>query len=157
RGEYRVRPDRPVVTVHRIEGESGVQTRLEAAARLGLTRYIGRDTELAAMESALDRVLGGEGHIISVSGEAGIGKSRLLLEMRRKLEEKRIVVLSGRCEPDRRSISYMPFIEALRIALDLPERGSSAGLRHKAVTGIKAIDPNLEDYLPVYLHILSIP
>jgi serine/threonine protein kinase/tetratricopeptide (TPR) repeat protein len=157
RGEYRLRPDEGLVTVHQIHGESGVQTRLEAAARLGLTRYIGREKELAAMETALDRVLGGEGHLITVAGEAGIGKSRLLFEMRRKLEDRRIAVLSGRCEPDRRSISYMPFIDVLRNVLDLPERGSSAELRQKAVKAIKAIDPNLEDYLPIYLHILSIP
>jgi tetratricopeptide (TPR) repeat protein/class 3 adenylate cyclase len=157
RGEYRLRPDDALVTVHRIEGESGVQTRLEAAARLGLTRYIGREKELAAMESALEAVLGGQGCIVTVAGEAGIGKSRLLFEMRRKLEETQIPVLSGRCEPDRRSISYMPLIEALRNALDLPERGSSAELRQKAVSSIRAIDPNLEDFLPIYLHILSIP
>jgi serine/threonine protein kinase/tetratricopeptide (TPR) repeat protein len=157
RGEYRLRPDGKHVAVHRIEGETGVQTRLEAAARLGLTRYIGREKELASIESALERVLAGQGHLITVAGEAGIGKSRLLFEIRRKLDAARITALSGRCEPDRRSISYMPFIEVLRNALGLPERGSSAELRQKAVSGIKAIDPNLEDYLPIYLHILSIP
>src|SRR5215472_9313831 len=157
RGEYRLRPDTVPVAVYRIEGESGVQTRLEAAARLGLTRYIGREKELAAMESAVEGVLAGQGHLITVAGEAGIGKSRLLFEIRRKLDAARITVLSGRCEPDRRSISYMPFIEALRNALGLPERGSVAELRQKAMSGIKAIDPNLEDYLPIYLHILSIP
>jgi tetratricopeptide (TPR) repeat protein len=157
RGEYRLGPDEPCATVHRIEGESGVQTRLEAALQLGLTRYIGRERELAAMGSALESMLGGQGHLITIVGEAGIGKSRLLFEMRRKLEEKRVAVLSGRCEPDRRSISYMPFIEALRNALDLPARGSSAELKHRAISKIKEIDPNLEDYLPIYLHILSIP
>jgi serine/threonine protein kinase/tetratricopeptide (TPR) repeat protein len=157
RGEYRLRPETGPVAVYRIDSESGVQTRLEAAARLGLTRYIGREQELAAMESALERVLAGQGHLITVAGEAGIGKSRLLFEIRRKLEAARVTILSGRCEPDRRSISYMPFIEALRNALGLPERGSSAELRQKALSGIKAIDPNLEDYLPIYLHILSIP
>jgi serine/threonine protein kinase/tetratricopeptide (TPR) repeat protein len=157
RGEYRLRPDDSRVAVYRIDGESGVQTRLEAAARLGLTRYTGREKELASMESALELVLGGQGHLITVAGEAGIGKSRLLLEMRRKLDTARIAVFSGRCEPDRRSVSYKPFIEAVRNVLDLPERGSSAELRQKAVSGLKAIDPNLEDYLPIYLHILSIP
>jgi serine/threonine protein kinase/tetratricopeptide (TPR) repeat protein len=156
-GEYRLRPDEAPAAVHRIEGESGVQTRLEAAERLGLTRYIGREKELASIEAALQNVLGGEGHLITVAGEAGIGKSRLLFEMRRIFEKKRINVLSGRCEADRRSISYMPFIDALRAALDLPERGSSEELRQKAAAAIRAIDPDLEAYLPVYLHILSIP
>src|SRR5262249_48429365 len=158
RGEYRLRPDEPLVTVHRIDGESGVQTRLEAAAaRSGLTRYVGREKQLMAMEAGLEKLVSGEGHLVTVAGEAGIGKSRLLLEVRGKLEQKRITVLSGRCEPGRRSISYMPFIEALRNVLDLPHRGSSAELRQTAISGIKAIDPILEDYLPIYLHILSIP
>jgi serine/threonine protein kinase/tetratricopeptide (TPR) repeat protein len=156
-GEYRLRPDEPCATVHRIEGESGVQTRLEAALQMGLTRYIGRKRELAAIGSAIESMLGGQGHLITIVGEAGIGKSRLLFEMRRQLEDKHVAVLSGRCEPDRRSISYMPFIEALRNAVTPPASGSSAELKRSAISRIKEIDPNLEDYLPIYLHILSIP
>ncbi|HEY6333650.1 MAG TPA: AAA family ATPase, partial [Blastocatellia bacterium] len=157
RGEYRLRPEESCTPVHRIEGESGIQTRLEAALQLGLTRYIGRKRELAVIGSALDSMLGGQGHLVTIVGEAGVGKSRLLFEMRQQLEDRNVAVLSGRCEPDRRGISYMPFIEALRNAVNPPASGSSPELKSSVVSRIKEIDPNLEHYLPIYLHILSIP
>jgi tetratricopeptide (TPR) repeat protein/class 3 adenylate cyclase len=146
---------RPVV-VHRVTGETGVRTRLEAAEAFGLTRHTGRERELTELNSMLERTLAGEGHFVTVAGDAGIGKSRLLLEFRRRLDERQIPLLVGRCQPNKRNIPYLPFIEVLTDLLKLREEPSAEGLRATAISGIEAIDENLAAYIPVYLHLLSI-
>jgi hypothetical protein len=65
------------VEVYELVGASGVRQRLQAAALRGLTRFVGRDTEVAVLEQALERAEAGHGQVVAVVGEAGVGKSRL--------------------------------------------------------------------------------
>jgi serine/threonine protein kinase/tetratricopeptide (TPR) repeat protein len=144
----------PAIT-YRVLGESGVQTRLEAAQVLGLTRYTGREKELITLQTVYDKALKREGQFVTIVGEAGVGKSRLLLEFRRRLGENPAIILEGRCQPYGGNIPYQPFIDILRDVLDL--QGSDTDLVTDAVSGIRAIDPNLEVYIPLYFHLLSLP
>jgi len=83
-----------------------------------LTPLIGRDDELNLAREALDRVLSGSGGILFVSGEAGIGKSRLLAELRELTEnassEPRPLWLEGRCVSYGESLPYWPFRDLIR-------------------------------------------
>jgi predicted ATPase len=72
------------------------------------------------------------------------------------LDREKITVLQGRCQPYGRNIPYFPFIDALRRGLHLREEDSPAELLEKAVTNIRGIDPSLEQFIPLYLHLLSI-
>jgi len=141
---------------YRVIGESKIQTRFEAAEQKGFTTYIGRDQELAILRTCLEKAILGEGQFVTVMGEEGMGKSRLHYELRHKLDRKKITVLQGRCQPYGRNIPYFPFIDALRRGLHLREEESPAELLEKAVNNIKAIDPSLEQLIPLYLHLLSI-
>jgi class 3 adenylate cyclase/tetratricopeptide (TPR) repeat protein len=70
--------DRPIQLYHVIQ-PSGVRGRLEAlAATRGLTPFTGRENELRLLSDHWQRVRGGEGHLITIIGEPGIGKSRLI-------------------------------------------------------------------------------
>ena len=141
---------------YRVIGESKIQTRFEAAEQKGFTTYTGRDQELAILRTCLEKAILGEGQFVTVMGEEGMGKSRLHYELRHKLDRKKITVLQGRCQPYGRNIPYFPFIDALRRGLHLREEESPAELLEKAVANIKAIDPSLEQFIPLYLHLLSI-
>jgi len=154
-GPFPIKPKNKPVTVYRILKESGVHTRLEAAEQTGLTRYTGRDNELGALNRALAAARGGEGQFATVVGDAGVGKSRLLLEFQRGLAQ--VTVLQGQCQSYQSAIPYLPFIALLRDALKLREGDAPAQLLANAVAGIRAIDANLEYYIPVYLHLLSLP
>ncbi len=71
--------------------------------------------------------------------------------------QENVTVLQGRCDSYGSDIPYLPFIDALRWGLNLKkEEDSPAELLEKAVTNIKAIDPSLEQFIPLYLHLLSI-
>jgi tetratricopeptide (TPR) repeat protein/class 3 adenylate cyclase/tRNA A-37 threonylcarbamoyl transferase component Bud32 len=143
-----------VITPHRVVGESGVRTRLEGAERNGLTRFAGRDAQMGTLQSCLERSLTGEGQVVSVVGDAGVGKSRLRYEFLHTLDPAAVHVIEGRCESLGATTPYLPFIEALRHVLGLRD-----GVEHQAesvVDAIRAVDPDLGDFIPIYLHLLSI-
>jgi class 3 adenylate cyclase len=68
------------VEVFELVGASALRRRLQAAAARGLTRFVGREAELAAVRQALDQAAAGHGQVVAVVGEAGVGKSRLVYE-----------------------------------------------------------------------------
>src|SRR6185503_16533499 len=69
------------VEVFEVTGAGPARTRLQAAARRGLTRFVGRDTELEQLRRAQQLAGGGHGQVAAVVGEAGVGKSRLVYEL----------------------------------------------------------------------------
>jgi len=142
---------------YRVIGESAVQTRFEAARIHGFTAFTGREHELTTLYSCLEKTLAGKGQFVTVLGEAGLGKSRLTYEFRHSLNRSTITVVQGRCQSYGKSIPYFPHINALRRGFNLRAGDTPVELHEKAVFNVLAIDPSLEKYLPVYLHLLSIP
>jgi len=140
----------------RVIRESKIHSRFEASEQKGFTSYTGRDQELSTLSACLDKVFQKEGQFVTVVGEAGVGKSRLLYEFRHRLTHENITVLQGRCDSYGSDIPYLPLIDAMRWGLRLKEEDSPAELLEKAVTNIRVIDPSLEQFIPLYLHLLSI-
>jgi class 3 adenylate cyclase len=68
------------VEVFELTGASPLRRRLQAAAARGLTRFVGRQQELAALQQVLERAGAGHGQVVAIVGEAGVGKSRLVYE-----------------------------------------------------------------------------
>ena len=144
------------VTVYSVEGETGVHTRLQAAEIMGLTRYIGRTKEMAILQSALERTLAGEGQFVTVLGDAGVGKSRLVLEFLRTLDGRSINIIQSRCHARGSTTPYLPFIDLLADLIGVRRDKHDDEIRATAISRIKSIDPSLETYIPVFLHLLSI-
>src|SRR3989442_12296631 len=74
---------------------------------------IGREIELTELEDALLAAHRGEGQIVLVAGEAGVGKSRLASEVERRARKIGVTVLSGGCSEAELALPYLPFLEAL--------------------------------------------
>ena len=89
---------------------------------------VGRDNELDALESLYDRVLGeGRPHLVTVVGEAGVGKSRLLREFSRRVTEldPSVEIRTGRCLPYGAGIVYWALAEILRLECGIVDSDSS--------------------------------
>lgn len=141
---------------YRVQKKSQIQSRFEASALRGFSRYIGRRHELEILQGCLELIKLGKGALVTVIGEAGIGKSRLLHEFTRDLDATRVTVLQGKCQTFARSTPYYPFLEALRRELSLSEDTPLDDRASKVRTNILNIDPALAPYVPYYLHLLSI-
>jgi predicted ATPase/class 3 adenylate cyclase len=145
------------VTPYRIIEQTRVSSRFQAAEQRGFTRYVGREAELRALYRALERTRSGRGQFVTVMGEPGIGKSRLLFEFRHGLPRDQITVLTGHCQSYGTDTPYLPMIDALRRGLRLEAAPGPDALHDHAVRAVRAISPELERFLPHYLHLLSIP
>jgi class 3 adenylate cyclase/tetratricopeptide (TPR) repeat protein len=144
------------IVPYRVVEETTVRSRFEAAEQRGFTTFTGRKQELTTLGTCLEKAIGGQGQLVTVVGEAGIGKSRLLSEFRRSLDREQITVLEGRCQSYGTETPYLPMVNALRRGLSLQEKDSPNQSLEKMVANIRAIDPALESYIPHYLHLLSI-
>ena len=76
--------------------------------------FIGRESELASLTGCLARLRAGEGGVVLVTGEAGLGKSRLVAETQARAERERISWLEGHAPSFGRTISYWPLLEIIQ-------------------------------------------
>lgn len=134
-----------------------MRTRFEAATQSGLTPYTGRDGEMVILRGCLEKAISGSGQLVTIIGEAGVGKSRLVYEFRRHVDRNRIAIWEGRCQSYGAETPYLPLLDGLRRALRIHEESDPTVLHEKAVANLLAIDPALERYLPHLLRLLSIP
>jgi DNA-binding CsgD family transcriptional regulator/tetratricopeptide (TPR) repeat protein len=79
-------------------------------------RLVGREAELARILSALDTMLGGADRLVLLSGEPGVGKTRLAQDVLARAGDRRMRVLVGRCFEQHTSVPFFPFSEALSVA-----------------------------------------
>ncbi len=87
---------------------------LERARERAFARFVGRAEELRELQQRLEVAVAGQGQIVGVVGEAGVGKSRLLYEFRRSLGERDLTFLEGRCRSYATAIPYLPVIDLVR-------------------------------------------
>jgi eukaryotic-like serine/threonine-protein kinase len=110
--------------------------------------FVGRDRELAELERSLEQALGGRGHLVLISGEAGIGKSLLADEFARRARAAGAYLLWGRCWEAGGAPAYWPWVQALRAYL---RDATPASVRADLGTGaadVAQLVPELRDLLP---------
>jgi DNA-binding CsgD family transcriptional regulator len=111
------------------------------AALLGQTPLIGRREELAIILDCLETSTNGSGGAVLITGEAGIGKSRLVVEAQAHAVQRGCRCLSGSCFDGDRVLPYAPFLDLLRSAI-----GGATGASLRELLGITA--PELVSLLP---------
>ncbi len=84
-----------------------------ALARVLCPIVVGRESELSSLEDALLAALRGDGGVVIIGGEAGMGKTRLVSELVNRAQRLRCAVMSGACSEAELSLPYLPFLEAI--------------------------------------------
>ena len=164
-GQFHVTPASPIslpnesvaFTPAKVVEERLQQDRLDRLAERGdLTEFTGRERELASVVEAFEDVRAGRGRFVTITGDAGLGKSRLLLEFRRTLDSSSSTLLIGRCSSYAQSTPYMPFLHAMRQLLEMELSSGRTWSDADAAARIGRF-AGLERFLPFYLRLLSIP
>lgn len=144
-GDVKIKGKERPVRVYRLLSPKGDTHR----PRLGTERFlysemIGRDEELARLELQVLKAVNGEGSIVNIVGEAGIGKSRLIAELKKQDVMRWTTLLEGRATSIGRNLSFQPIIDVLRRWAGIMQQDSSIAAAYKlekAVQGIWREDP----------------
>jgi hypothetical protein len=97
------------------------ETRIDAAVAKGLTKFVGRNEEIESLFRAYEKARSGLGQIIGIVGEAGVGKSRLKIELKGLLPHDEFRYLEGRCLHFGKSMAYLPILDILRSYFEIEE------------------------------------
>jgi class 3 adenylate cyclase/tetratricopeptide (TPR) repeat protein len=130
----------------------GLRPRGEPSERR--SAFIGRGDEVATLSSCIDRLVAGRGQVVAVTGEAGIGKSRLVREARNRSEERIRFWLEGRAHSFGETLSYWPFREVLRAWAGITEQDADGAGWAKLEKGLRRLFDHDFGHLLPYVAIL---
>jgi class 3 adenylate cyclase/tetratricopeptide (TPR) repeat protein len=155
-GDKHVKGKEAPVAVYRVIAPSTRKTRFDVNAERGLTPFVGRNRELELLLDSLERVKGGVGQAFSIIGEAGIGKSRFLYELRKAIINEDITFLEGKCLSYGKGIPYHPISDILKGNFEIGEDDADDKIREKVKNSLNALNAEEAMTLPYLLEILGV-
>ncbi|MBT4267458.1 MAG: AAA family ATPase [Deltaproteobacteria bacterium] len=133
-----------------------VETRIGASVAKGLTRFVGRKEPLAVLNAAYEKVQSGSGQVIGIVGEAGVGKSRLLLEFIGQLPQEEFSILQGQCLHFGGSMAYLPFLDIIKSYYGIKEGDREVQVKNKVNDKTLSLDDKLQTIISPFCELLSI-
>ena len=145
------------IDVYEVTGAGSVRTRFQAAARRGLTRFVGRDAELEQLRCAQQLAANGQGQVAAIVGEAGVGKSRFVYEFTHSHRLQGWRVLESASVSYGKATSYLPVIDLLKGYFGIQDRDDLWEIREKVTGKLLTLDDALKPALPALLALLDVP
>ena len=143
--------------VYELIGAVPARSRFQASAARGLTRFVGRDTEMQQLAQALERAGAGHGQAVAVVGEAGVGKSRLAWEFTQSYRTHGWLVLQSGSVSYGKATPYLPVIDLLKTYCRIQERDDPRAIRERVAGKLLTLDRALEPLLTPLLALLDVP
>jgi predicted ATPase len=128
---------------------------LQATAARGLSRFVGRQTELAALQQALQQAQAGHGQVVALVGEAGVGKSRLVYEFVHSHLTRDWYVLESASVSYGKATAYFPVIDLLRRYGQIDDSDETRAIHAKVTGRILTLDETLRETIPPLLSLLE--
>jgi hypothetical protein len=154
-GEMPIKGVEAPLSVYEVLGAGPLRTKLQVAAQRGFTRFIGRHRELDQLQHALGQARAGQGQIVGVIGEPGLGKSRLFYEFT-LLARSGCVILEAYSVSYGKALPYLPLIELLKSYFQMVSHDDERARREKVIGKVLGLDRTLEDTLPYLFTLLGI-
>jgi class 3 adenylate cyclase len=145
------------VKVWRVVGEGAAESRFEATHTGTLVRFVGREHELGLLRARWDMAKDGEGQIVVLSGEAGIGKSRLLQALKEAVGAEPVFRLRYQCSPHHINSAFYPIIQRLERAAGFATEDTAEVKLEKLETLLRPTVERLETTAPLFAALLSLP
>lgn len=156
-GPFEIKGASQLVDVFELRGIGGARSRLDLSRERGFSRFVGRDGEMATLEAALARAGAGEGAVVGIAAEAGIGKSRLSHEFCERCRERGIEVFEAQAQAHGQSTPLMPVLQMLRAYFGIGDREPERLTREKIAGRALLLDPDFADDLPLAFDFLGVP
>jgi class 3 adenylate cyclase/broad specificity phosphatase PhoE len=142
--------------VYELEGVGPMQTRLDVSRSRGFSRFVGRADELATLEATLERAVAGDGQVVGVVAEAGVGKSRLCFELAERCRARGIPVVEAHAVAHGKRVPFLPLLELLRSTFQIAQGDSEEAARRKIAGTLLLLDREFDEALPLLFEFLDV-
>jgi class 3 adenylate cyclase/tetratricopeptide (TPR) repeat protein len=145
------------VWVYEVTGAGAARSRLQAAAARGLTKFVGRSAEFQHLIRVLELARGGHGQVVTIMGEPGVGKSRLVWEVTHSYHTQGWLILEAGSVSHGKSTAYLPVVDLLRRCCLIEPGDDPRRIREKVARKLLTLDPALFGWLPAVLTLFDVP
>jgi len=152
-GEFEVKGASRALRVYELSGVGAARGRLDVSRARGFSRFVGREEELGVLEQAFD----GQGQVIGIVGEAGVGKSRLCHEFTERRRAKGTPLYHVAGQAHAKSVPLLPVLQLLRAYFEIGERDSERTARERIAGKLVLLDESFDDDLPLIFDFLAVP
>jgi class 3 adenylate cyclase len=156
-GEFEIKGASRPVRVFELIGIGSARSRLDLSRERGFSRFVGRDEEMAVLEAGLDLAKGGEGAVVAIVAEPGVGKSRLCHEFAERARAGGVDVYETQAQPHGAESTFMPVLQMLRSYFGIADEDSERAVREKIAGRTLLLDPDFADDLPLLFEFLGVP
>jgi predicted ATPase/class 3 adenylate cyclase len=145
------------VTLFTLRTRARLRLAWEARSARELAEFVGRETETARLSESLNRAAHGAGQVVTIVGEPGMGKSRLVHEFVHSRFAEPCTVLETGTSSHETSATYLAIAHLLRAWFAVEERDTQAEAAEKLRAGIQALDPGLAPVVAPLTALLDLP
>lgn len=145
------------IQVFELTGALQARTRLQASGPTTFTKFVGREAEIARIGEALAATRQGNGQIVAVVGEAGIGKSRLYHEVLHSAPAEDCLILESGSVSHGKATAYLPVADLLRSYLGVEPSHDARQIRERCLGRLLTLDERLRTTINPLLSVLDVP
>jgi predicted ATPase/class 3 adenylate cyclase len=155
-GAFDIRGVREPVRIYELEGVGVLRTRLEVSRARGFSRFVGRDEESQALDAAAARALEGEGGVVAIVADAGVGKSRLTYEFSERCRTRGATVFEAHAVAHGKTVPLLGVLELVRSYFGITDRDGDVEARRKVAGTLVLLDETLQQSLPLIFEFLGV-
>ena len=162
-GEHKLKGVAQAVRLYRVEGIVSAGSLVEASAPAGLSPLTGRDHEMSLLTDRWEQTQEGMGQVVLLVGEPGLGKSRLVYDLKEHVaggvadSEQDSALIEWRCSPHFQNTELYPAIDYFERTLDFVRDDSSEARFDRLVKRLRQFDLARQETVPLWASLLSLP
>jgi len=156
-GSFELKGMHEPIRVHELQGAGVLRTRFDVSRARGLSKLVGREDEMAVLEAALARAREGNGQVLGVVAEPGVGKSRLCFELLERCRARGFPILEGRALAHGTSVPFLTMLQIFRAYYGITDQDSELAAREKVAGRLLLLDESFREDLPLVFEFHGVP